>query len=222
MALLFGIVKMEFNNFTPTKMKKLIYIPIFFLCFFCKAQDNIIPLENEFSVDSKHNDYFKDVNGVFDKYIGTWVFDDGSHYLKITFTKAERIDMYDLGFEVNDRVRIYSDMLFSKFIYKLNGQTIYDTVSNPDTSSVLPHICGSVIKETNQVKLIYDEPTDACHRGSTGDLTLTYQTDGLINPTETLTWLRTSNPPRATLCHDGSPLDNSEYVIPAEMILTKQ
>lgn len=220
-ALLSGIVKMEFNNFTPSKMKKLIYIPILFLCLFCKAQDNIIAIENQFDTDTKHQDYFKDINGVFDKYIGTWVFDDGTHYLKITFTKAERIDMYDLGFEVDNRVRIYYDMLFSKFIYKLNGETIYDTVTNP-ANSILPYISGSVIEEQNQVSLHYDEPTDACRRGRNGNLILTYQTDGLINPTETLTWVRTSNTPRSSRCYDGSPMDNSDYIIPANMTLIKQ
>lgn len=213
---------MEFNNFILTTMKKLIYIPILFLCLFCKAQDNIIPLENEYSVDAKHQDYFKDVNGILDKYIGTWIFDDSTHYLKITFTKAERIDMYDLGPGVNDQMNIYTDMLFSKFIYKLNGQTIYDTVTNPETSSVLPYICSTSIKNTNEIDLYYNEPTDACGRGRTGNLTLTYQTDGLVNPTETLIWIRTSNSPRSTRCHDGSPMDNSDYIIPTNMTLVKQ
>ena len=49
----------------------------------------IKPLEDEKLLThiNETNIYFKDVNNILDKYFGTWVYEDDTHYLKITFFK---------------------------------------------------------------------------------------------------------------------------------------
>jgi len=83
------------------------------------GQNNIIPVEQGININDgqQENFYLKDGNNVLNKFVGTWAFDDGTHYFKITFYK--RIKKFTgITFE---------DELVSKFLYIENGVTIYDT-----------------------------------------------------------------------------------------------
>lgn len=187
----------------------------------------IIPIQNYFDYNHSDNVYFKDVNNILDKFLGTWEYTDGSHYFKITFYKQEQtqIGKTSDGRVIYKKVQ-YSDRIYSQFIYKLNGATIYDTYP-PGGLNPTPYksdIDGErdVVENSNKLNLSYQEPsTTGCARDKMGMLEVQYQFAN--HTTDQLIWTRTDRniglPPYP--CPSGTTPDTSEYQIPATMVLTK-
>ena len=166
--------------------------------------------------------YYKDTNNYMSKFLGEWLYDDGTTYFKVTFIKRDRVRM--------GPTNTYHDDLVCEYLLKINGTTIYDTYgvnSNINTSSIANHISGIGINHDsnpNKADLTYREPplNGGCHRYASGNLLLEYTST--LGSADELIWTRTNNQlyGDTTECNDGSQMDTSEFLIPATMVLIKQ
>lgn len=69
-------------------MKNTLFTIIFlvFISLSCKAQQPIISIEDA-TAEEIENAYYKDTNNILDPFVGSWVLNDGTTYLKIVFEK---------------------------------------------------------------------------------------------------------------------------------------
>ncbi|GAL75033.1 hypothetical protein JCM19275_1072 [Nonlabens ulvanivorans] len=207
-------------------MKKIFLLSIAFISVLeGLAQDNIIPLE-QFSAESiSLNDYYKDVNGVLDKFVGTWIYDDGTTYFKVVFQKKER----NSAINDWDNTPIYFDQLVANFELKLNGVTVYNNLNSTD--NYLIHDGHRLYNLNRKIKLFYSESdniyTDSyynnygLHRST---LELTYQPD-LTNNIDQLFWNRITFNGKELIDTSNYLIgqqDSTPYQIPPNMLLTKQ
>lgn len=215
-------------------MKKFLII-IFLIAF--KFAFGQTPIEQESEVQYDRGTQFKDVNNVFDKFIGTWLFDNGTDYFKITFYLQEDFDWGDWG----PNPSTY-DTIVSRFLYKKNGVTIYDTynefpnsIYNPSFDHLIYgyHFSGYVLSigntvnqsvNTNKLLLGYSEPTSNYVRCRKAAVKISYSSLSVGSNVPTISWERTFE--RLESCTrqntDGSLPDNSDFLIPPVMVLVKQ
>ena len=88
-------------------------------------QETIVPIQNFYTYSFTRYDngntepitnvYFKDVNNRLDNFVGNWVYDDGTHYLKIIITKHIH-QPGDGGFGNNIRNN-YNDFIIFYMLY---------------------------------------------------------------------------------------------------------
>lgn len=191
------------------------------LClFFAQIEaQTIIPSEDYFDHNSENNVYFKDVNHIYDKFLGNWVYSDGPHYLRIMVTKKTKVEdgVSSTGRRYKTRKQYY-DLIDVEYQYKYNGEEVYH-VMYPyrlvNGKLLYSSIFGKIIVNPNQLSLYYNEPsTTRCMRNREGELNLGYE-EGKLH------WKRTDkkiqNP--ESLCENGS-FDESEYRIPSDIFLT--
>ena len=96
--------------------KLIVLFSIFFITT-SNAQEKIVPIGSlPFPISSTEkykSIYYKDFENKLDKYFGTWVYDNGIDYFKITFSKKERVKCC--------RGKMFHDELVSDFVYKKNS-----------------------------------------------------------------------------------------------------
>lgn len=181
------------------------------------AQETIKPLKGGLPTDNDANViYYKDTTNSLDKYFGTWLYDDGTYYFKVTFLKKERVQM---GY-----TNTFHDELVCKYLLKINNTTVYDTYeANNIDEDMANYILGSSIKTENKISLFYTEPplNDGCQRNASGKLELEYM-EFVVTPQ--LQWTRVNNGiyGGSIGCADGTQMDTSAFKIPASMTLIKQ
>jgi hypothetical protein len=199
---------------------KSLTIIVIFICAFSIQAQTIKPLEEQYDTApmSKNNVYYKDVNNILDKYFGTWVYQDATHYLKITFFKKEQKRM-------NGNKDWYFDELVCEYQYKKDGVEIYNTygVNSNVNSYIANRILGDVIISDNKIELRYGEPPiNSCSRTKSGNLKLEYLTNTSGSQPQ-IHWQRTNHLTETSLkCNDGSSRDSSDFQIPTGIILTKE
>lgn len=194
---------------------KNIYLQILtlFVGFLSNAQEVIISIEQQNAINFNELEetaiYFKDTNNLLNKYVGNWIFNDGTHFLEINITKHihELIGVTEL-YESND----YEDYIGISFIYKLNNIEKYNSNG----------IFGNSIISDNKVRLTYYEPSLInCARQKQANLTLEF-VENFPNSHQ-LNWTRTNTVIEGlSKCQDGTYFDNTNFLIPANLILTKQ
>lgn len=176
-----------------------------------------LPIEDKYhseDADRKYT-YFKDLNHVLDKYVGTWECHQGAHYIKITFIKSTNVNV---GAPPSYDPKQTEDRLYTRILYTYNGTVMIDSYTT-DRS----HISGNDVNHyiPNTITLYYREPTltSLCWKAKTAHLKLDYITG--TNPT--INWTRTDNPLHCEIrtCLDDTPTDRSPFVIPANLVLTK-
>ena len=116
----------------------------------CKAQSPIISLEEPVP-DEIENAYYKDTNNILDPFVGTWVLNDGTKYLKIVFEKKVMVNTGNF----------YEDLLIGEFQYKENNIELANTLPNlTDTSitNVFKYSINGNYFMTNQTP--FDNTTD--------------------------------------------------------------
>lgn len=116
----------------------------------CKAQ--ILPIETS-SIGKPNNIYYKDLNNEFNKYEGTWRYENGNTSFTIILEKKEMV-YYDSS-------KKYTDNLNGEYKYIENGYTIINTLplltQNPnDTDN--RNIGGGYIINNDQ-SLVCDDCT---------------------------------------------------------------
>lgn len=135
-------------------MKKIFYITLLALTSQIKAQE-IVAVEDKINIDAyqRTGKYFKDINGVFDKFVGNWKYLDNptnpTKILEVTFYKIE-----NYSFSGYNR-----DFLYAHYKYSENGIEIYNTENLGKY-----FIYGGQFRDSqnvNKYNMIYDEPTEA-------------------------------------------------------------
>jgi len=196
-------------------MKTLFNFILLLFIFSAKGQQYIeIPIEDYWDEDYDQMNYvyFKDINGLLDKYVGTWEYNQNGHYFKIQFYKF--INLSEGPENAPHKTRHRSDQIYGYFQYKLNGVEIYNTrlISSPFVHSD----SGAFLK--GGFYLYYEEPsTSPCGRPITGDVWLEYSNE---NGIEKLGWSRTDWRSGAP-CGRGQVEDETPFQVPADMILIK-
>jgi len=109
-------------------MKLFQLLILFVICFACKAQNPIINIEDDDGSEIT-NAYYKDTNNLLDPFVGTWVFDNGTQYLKIVFEKKTMVDAGEY----------YEDLLIGEFQYKESGIELTNTLGKL-TDPFLPYV----------------------------------------------------------------------------------
>jgi len=190
---------------------KIYLIIVFLFCInnFVNAQQKIMKLGSfPDGIDElSKNDtiYYKDLNNILDKYIGTWNFENDSVYFQISINKKLRIDSFP-------RVNIKFDELVSEFIYKNKDVEIYNT-KNEDS-----YISGNLVFSENKISLLYTEPTKNNYvRYKQANLMIEF----ILDETPKLIWVRKNY----DICWGTGEkpiFDMSDFKIPEKMLLTKQ
>ncbi len=173
-----------------------------------------IPLENYYSPENDDKEssayYYKDVNGVLNKFLGTWRYQSNTELFEITFTKKIK-KKTGMGY--------YKDELTCRYKYIKNGQVIYNTYTMNSTPNSNPDyfIFGKRIRkeDLNTIKLTYNEPSV---RGTFTDVLVLKHFYRTRDKIESLDWF-------LDVVVDEDPDNPGEYIsgykVPYEMILTK-
>ena len=121
---------------------------------------------------------------------------------------------------------VYSDRLIIKYEYVKNGVTKYYNINSfnvPAGANTKPSELETCYVKNSIIDAVYYEPsfTD-CIRRKIGGLSIQYAFEvDMLQPQ--LIWTRTTDQHyfRDDPCDDGLPTDNSDFIIPANMVLTK-
>ncbi|MBN9282824.1 MULTISPECIES: DUF6705 family protein [unclassified Flavobacterium] len=126
-------------------MKNILTIIILSFLFSCKAQ-TIVPLASDSDMTYKSGTYNKDVDNDFDKYVGTWKYQQGNTSLKIIFKKIT-FDHF-----VTEYKNYYQDILVGEYQYIENGiekvNTLQQMITQPNNTSEY-NISGNLIWTKN-------------------------------------------------------------------------
>jgi hypothetical protein len=167
------------------------------------------PLETFYDGEQPKHVYYKDVNNLLNKYLGTWEYNQNGHYFKITFFKQTNFRETPVQ---NRKISIFTDKIYGLYQYKLNGIEIYHV-----TSSDFAYSTMGAFFMGNLVAFFKEPSISPCERPLMGDVTLSYS---ITNGIEQLTWNRADSY-RGTFCNEGEVEDNTPFQTPAHMILTK-
>lgn len=110
------------NNIKKYKMrnsKNIIALIALIICFSCKAQSPVIPIYEREEILPPVNSYEKDIDNDFNKFIGTWKWENGATSIMFEFDKL--VMYYD------SREERYMDRLIGEIKYIENGTEIMDT-----------------------------------------------------------------------------------------------
>jgi len=135
------------------------------LCLPLYAQ-TIIPLEQQSNYTSSqdgYNYYYKDVNGILNKYVGKWKYQKDTEVIEISIFKDTN---HNFG-------NYHKDQLYIKFKYTKNGLVIINTLNTGNNNYL---ISGGRFKNAdsiNQIHLLYIEPGQT--EGNRQWLNLEYQ-----------------------------------------------
>ena len=206
------------------KIKHIILGILFVFTIKANSQTEV-PVEN-WSLDYT-NTYFKDINGHFNKFLGTWEYSSSDKYFKIQFYKINKVPASTAYYYTGNQFYDYI-CSFIEYKEKQNGEwvTVYSTFGTPAFTSTnfsssttrSKVIRGyALINSNNTLILRYTEPTETCRY--TRSLKITYQLQGLGNPPK-LFWERDLgiNYVSSRPCDN---VDESPFQIPANMVLTK-
>jgi len=134
-------------------MKKIItIIAILISCNISNAQEDAIVPISQLGVFGEELDktyYYKDVDNVFDKFIGTWKFTNATKELIAVVYKTVH----------QDRSSFYTDGVYIKLKYTDNGITIYDNLNSTDDNHYVEG-CTTYDLSGNKLNLLYQEPTN--------------------------------------------------------------
>lgn len=228
------------------RFKQLIIITIFLLsCSFALSQDNIVDLrlvpEGLYkTLNGESGDYYKDINGDLDKFVGNWKYQNGFEVLELEIFKYYRIPTLEPI--LNLPAKYHSDALGIRMKYTNNNVVIIDTLTNFDNSDafvVIFNLIGNISLPGSSnidngysiVSGIYSEPlplnsTFDCRSTETAELKLGYETsNNLVNGIGTsgklhFDYTYTNNHPDSYLLDEEC--DSSPYQSINNVVLVRQ
>ncbi|GAK98629.1 MULTISPECIES: DUF6705 family protein [Nonlabens] len=199
---------------------------------------------NRLLSDEPDYTYFKDISGDLNKFLGNWVFDDGTNRLEINVVKNTQVPD-DFNIEVFGNGHRYEDKLTVTYKFYQNSQLIYDIESN--TSADYSTSINSNIIQNNQniigansldtwniVQFPYYEPVsiaNACGRSKIGQLSIVY--DSTLVPDNngnlqsgSLIWILETRDADYTLltekCSVSNPIyDDTDFLLPSNIRLLR-
>jgi len=203
-------------------MKKYILILIALFGFTAFGQ-TIKPIETEWTLHySEQNDtYFKDVNNVLDKFVGTWRYEDltTNTVFEVTFSKILHQEAHKNGSK---------DMLSAQFKLIINNVEQYNTYTTPCVNCFVPVGFSSFLESSDALgNFVTSEVSPNMYIGamaepefernvSASDLKLRYM-PSLLGDSPTLLWVNRVS--EVSLYTTGERINN--YATPLEMVLTK-
>lgn len=192
-------------------MKKIVLIIVIGLFEIVNAQTEI-PIQNQISNSEPLEKivYFKDTNNILNKFTGAWEYSDATNYLKIIITKKIHEPKGKVGiYNDND----FEDLLEIQVLFKENGIVKYNTKGNG----------GNFVINPNKLTFIYYKPSlTSCYRAKSANLQLEIINNNDPFTTDNLIWTRiNSSLINRSECYDGSALDNTDFLIPSNLVLTK-
>lgn len=185
-----------------------------------KGQEQIVPVElaSEYRHDGRFrtcevdNIYFKDVNKIFDKFVGNWIYKDENFEIEIVIKDYVNRIYKELGFETN----IYDCAVLNYTYINLNN-------SETKTIKNLIGLKSFHVTDINKVKFSYSEPSNDCC-----DKALDETLEISINPANSneINWKRTKNSYKTCrgdgLCIHGKLLSQEEAEVPNEITLVRK
>ena len=125
------------KNLTKKSFRFISVITTLLFAINCKAQSNIVNItdcESYRHLSQRDGQlYIKDINNLYNNYIGTWKWTSGNKEFKITLIKQT---MFHYNFGNDD---YYEDRMVGYYIYKENGVEIINT-TNDNLNKKYPHI----------------------------------------------------------------------------------
>jgi hypothetical protein len=103
------------------KTKTTVVYILIFLNFVAYSQNPIVAIDATMS-DKSQGTYFKDLDNEFEKFEGTWLYENGNTSLKIVLEKEEQ--------KYSDGVGFYFDTLMGEYQYIENGVEQINTLGN--------------------------------------------------------------------------------------------
>ncbi len=187
-------------------MKEVIYILLLTVNLSNAQTIEERPIETFYEPNRPNHVYFKDVNQLLNQYLGTWIFNDGTHYFKITFFKQENKRMTPIA---NTKITYFTDRIYGYYQYKLNGVEIYNVTNDNFAYGGM----GAFTQEG--FFIFFNEPTkNECGKSKSGKVYLTHSNN---NGVQQLNWIMTSTKD-ITTCY---PFDETPLKTPLNMVLTK-
>lgn len=129
---------------------KVKYIVILLFSLHLQAQ-NIIPLEQQLNYTPSQNGknyYYKDVNGVLNKFLGNWRYQVGTEVVDISIFKDEN-ESYG---------RYHKDDIYVQFKYTKNGVILINTLNNSGYNHLIFDGHFKKSENINQIHILYIEP----------------------------------------------------------------
>ena len=199
-------------------MKNVINILMILINSICVSQ--IINIRDRGIVNVASGQHYKDIENLLNPFEGTWIFDDGTRYLKIILVK--RINHYNGSYT--------NDYIYGGYEYKVNNQTLVNTLIDANTlytSRLKYSIYGNIILENdyqpicndcdlNEIRLFlsFFEPSSIL----SGRLIIKKT---IINGQEAIKLNLTGS--NSTYYKDGTPPPPGDFVLPSgDYILLKQ
>ena len=180
----------------------LIFLTLITLC--CKAQ-TIVPLTSQ-ATDDTPNAYYKDLGNDLNKFIGTWIYQNGSTIFTVVFEKS--IKMYMLDGE-------YSDVISGWYKYVENGVPKVNTLLMTANKELI--FGSSLSDDKNRLVLIFSDPG---RPAVSSNLFIDYiESTGFGNPPK-IEW----NLYQTGVSHvmEGEPAPSTDFRVPLHSILIKQ
>lgn len=205
-------------------MKNIVII-LLFVTFLKTNAQTIVPIQNYRNNPNLNNTYFQDVNNYLNKFVGTWVFNDGTKALKIKFYRINRVPKFLLTNSFMDEIHSYLEYKVLEGGVWVTKYNTFPPIGTPPDQPMMTiySIHGSIYFDINLLSMRYHEPTSSCKRWFNAALELKFINNGL---SQQLEWKRKLFAPNSFLseepCPDGQMIDMSEFIIPAELLLTKQ
>lgn len=109
-------------------MKYLYNILLFTIVLSCKAQSNIVPIGSSNYIENNSNYYLKDVNNEFDKFEGTWIYNQGNKEIVFKLKKEIQYQTSGDGY--------YQDLLVGEYKYKFNNIEAVNSLADFDNSNI--------------------------------------------------------------------------------------
>ncbi|RKE92239.1 DUF6705 family protein [Ichthyenterobacterium magnum] len=132
-------------------MKHYIIITLLLISTICNAQIKPIETEWDQSNISERNTYFKDVNNVLNKFLGTWKYEDTSNNLVFEITFSKLINQE----QIFDN---YADELSAQFKLIINGVEQYNTYNTLCNDCFIPKGFCSYEEGFENDEFVYTEP----------------------------------------------------------------
>ncbi|MFT4610674.1 MAG: hypothetical protein ACJA1H_002795 [Glaciecola sp.] len=144
-------------------MRKLFFtISILLLVLSCKAQSPIVPLDT-YEHNILDGSYVKDLNSELNKFVGTWIFTDGTTSFTLVLQKYEQT--------FNDDY--YEDYLAGEYSYIGNGLAIVNTLPSLNNTQLSlddrniggryvvkgpDHNCADCLANERRIDLYFSDP----------------------------------------------------------------
>ncbi len=103
-------------------------ITVLLISFSCKAQQHVVGIYSNEDFKTNSNYYLKDLDNDFDKFLGTWKWEDGNTSLTFTLNKEIKYQL--------DATSMYKDMLVGEYRYVENGVEKANTLNRLDDISI--------------------------------------------------------------------------------------